>query len=193
MTPTRHRFSGRPSPGRLIAAADPGGRTAGDVYADAIAGALKAEQRLKKSLEQRGLSVASVSGVLTTILLGLSAGHILDAASAGAGQRVLIIAALACFLAAAVLGVVTNMPRNGPVLEPKALSMLLAALRRFADDPRQGSHPATATWRVSEATVAFILRTREGNLRRGHWLQAAVTAEVAGVTAPSSPPPGISP
>ena len=86
---------------------------AGSVDGPLLADALAAETAQKASIEQRGLAVITTSGVLVSLLVALSAlllGR--DYEFLHPGTKVLLILAVAAFVAAAGLGLATNAPRR---------------------------------------------------------------------------------
>jgi nitrate reductase NapE component len=66
------------------------------------------------SLEQRGLAVITTSGVLVTLLFGLTALSVRRASTfvIPDAAAALLIAALVCFVLAALSAIVTNLPRS---------------------------------------------------------------------------------
>src|SRR5215207_5830795 len=87
--------------------------TGRSLYAKYIDEQTAAQEARKTSLEQRGLAVITTSGALVTLLFGLTALSVRpdsrfvipDVAAA------LLVVALAFFVLAALLAIVTNLPR----------------------------------------------------------------------------------
>jgi hypothetical protein len=143
------------------------------VYAAFIAGQLARQDERKRSLESRGITVVTTSGVLATLLLGfVSFTH--------AGQRFVLPEnahqpvkyAVVLFTAAAVAAVLTNLPL--PYGEPSAgtLKNLLGSW----DDTSRNSEIA-----VASAQTKVIEKAKSVNNSKAILLFIAVGFEVGAV------------
>ena len=94
-----------------VPAEEPGGRA---IYADYIKEQVEAQEARKLSLEQRGLAVITTSGVLVTLLFGLTALTVRRAATFDIPNTAagLLVGALVFFVLAALLAIITNLPRG---------------------------------------------------------------------------------
>jgi hypothetical protein len=148
----------------------------GSVYAGLIAQQLVDEQARKASLEQRGLAVITTSGVLVSLLFGLGAVVLKRAETLGLplAARLLLVAALAAFVAAAGLGLATNLPRTYTVVA-------LADLRRMVTPGLWDRAERPAARRVAENRVELLAVARQLNGTKAQLLQWAVGAETTGV------------
>lgn len=138
------------------------------VYAAYIASQVASQEARKSSFEQRGLAVITTSGVLVSLLFGLTAGHHLPGAA-----RVPILAALFCFVVAAVAAVITNLPQlyRGVTVE---------ALKKQIEE--QWEDTGTEARRAVALTELDVLaRAKEQNHKKGEALALAIRAEIAAV------------
>lgn len=152
-------------------------KTAGSsVYGELIAVQLTDEQARKTSLEQRGLAVITTSGVLVSLLFALGAVAVKRAETIGLPlpTRLLLIAALTAFVAAAALGLATNLPRA-------YVALALADLRRMVTPGLWDKAEGPAARRVAENRVELVAVARRINATKARLLSWAVGAETVGV------------
>jgi hypothetical protein len=151
---------------------EPGGR---GIYADYIKEQLDAQEARKVSIEQRGLAVITTSGVLVTLLFGLTALSVRggtefvipDAATA------LLIGALVLFVLAALGAIATNLPRS---YEGPTVPALRGAVRdRWRDTEAVASEMVTLT------RLKVLQSAKTNNDRKGLALVAAMLCEIAAV------------
>ena len=142
------------------------------VYAAYVATQVANQEARKYSFEQRGLAVITTSGVLVSVLFGLSAtltsatGYQLPHASRG-----WILGALICFVGAAVAAILTNVPL-------KYSGVTVDALKKTIEERWQDS-AAEAQREVALTQVKVIRRAKERNRLKGWALIAAISAEIA--------------
>ena len=148
------------------------GRT---IYADYIREQVDAQEARKLSLEQRGLAVITTSGVLVTLLFGLTALSVRrestfvipDTAAA------LLIAALVFFVLAALLAIITNLPRG---YEGVTVGALRQAVReRWADSE------AVASEMVALTRLKMLDSAKKNNDVKGLALVVAMGCEILAV------------
>lgn len=144
------------------------------VYAAYITAQVASQEERKRSLEQRGLAVITTSGVLVSLLFGLTAvltgavGYHLPHASQG-----WILAALVCFVSAAIAAILTNVPL-------KYSGVTADALRKTIDERWEDS-AGVAQREVALTEVKVIRRAKERNRLKGWTLVFAIAAEIAAV------------
>ena len=151
---------------------DEGGRA---IYADYIKEQLEAQDARKLSLEQRGLAVITTSGVLVTLLFGLTAlsvrrestFDIPDTAAA------LLIVALVFFVLAALCAIVTNLPRSHEAVTVDALRG--AVKERWADSE------AVASEMVALTRLKMLASAKKNNDAKGIALVIAMSLEILAV------------
>jgi hypothetical protein len=151
---------------------DEGGR---DIYADYIKEQLDAQEARKLSLEQRGLAVITTSGVLVTLLFGLTALSVRrestfiipDAAA------VLLIVALVFFVLAALCAIVTNVPRS---YEGVTVDALRGAVRERWEDSE-----AVASEMVALTRLKMLASAKKNNDAKGIALVIAMSLEILAV------------
>jgi hypothetical protein len=147
------------------------------VYAPLLEKQLAEESAIQSSFEQRGVTVITTSGVLVSLLFGLSAvvtddnGFALPHAS-----RVLLIVALVLFVLAAVSAIITNWPLNYFAVETEDL-------QRLINKGNWNGPPRIAAWRIAEAQVTILARARELNELKGRVLLVAMITQVLAVIA----------
>ena len=149
---------------------------AGEVYARVIDELLEQERDRKASLEQRGLAVITSSGVLTTLVFGFAA--VVKGVGAPALPvltRLSLVAALTCFLAAALLALRINQPVD---YSPLGVKTDLEGLLKdeLWEEPVETGVRSIASFRVGE-----IDRWRNSSGRKAQYLYRAIAAESAGV------------
>ena len=154
---------------------DEGG--AGEEYAKLIAEQLDEERKVKSSLEQRGITVITTSGTLVTLLFALVAvvtkDETFDLASSA---RWGLYLALCLFVLAAIVGLITNMPRRYDEANVEDLAGLIK------EDYWAGS-ASIGSRRSSEVRVKVLRSARETHKTKAYLLQAALALEVAAVAA----------
>jgi amino acid transporter len=144
------------------------------VYAAYVTAQVASQEERKHSFEQRGLAVITTSGVLVSLLFGLTAtltsvaGYHLPHASRG-----WILAALVCFVAAAVAAILTNLPL-------KYSGVTADALKKTIDERWQDS-AADAQREVALTEVKVIRRAKKRNRWKGWALVFAIASEIAAV------------
>jgi hypothetical protein len=145
------------------------------IYADYIKEQLDAQEARKVSIEQRGLAVITTSGVLVTLLFGLTALSVRGGNEfvIPDGATAFLIAALILFVLAALSAIATNLPRSyeGPTV---------AGLRGAVTD-RWGDTEAVASEMVSLTRLKALESAKTNNDRKGLALVAAMVCEIAAV------------
>ena len=149
-------------------------RGAAAVYAPYIAAQVASQEERKNSFEQRGLAVITTSGVLVSLLFGLTAVltsaanyHLPDAA------RVPIFAALFCFVVAAIAAIATNLPQRYRGVTTDALKK---QIEQHWEDTGTDARRAVA---ITELDV--LERAKQHNHKKGDALAIAIRAEIAAV------------
>lgn len=151
---------------------EPKGRT---LYAEYIKEQVQAQEVRKTSLEQRGLAVISTSGVLVTLLFGLTALSIKGEATFDIPDTsaVFLVAALVFFVLAALSALTTNLPRSYEGVSVDALRE--AAKDRWQDDE------ATASKKIALTRLTVLSSAKEVNTQKGIALIAAMVFEIIAV------------
>ena len=152
--------------------ATPGGRS---IYTDYIREQLEAQEARKLSLEQRGLAVITTSGVLVTLLFGLTALSVRkestfvipDTAAA------FLIVALVFFVLAAVCAIVTNLPRS---YEGVTVDALRDAVKNRWEDSE-----AVASEMVALTRLKMLASAKKNNDAKGIALVIAMSLEILAV------------
>lgn len=149
--------------------------TAGVTYSELVAEQLTEERARKASLEARGLSVISTSGVLVTLLLGLSA-VVSTTTDFELPQtaKLLLATAGALFVLAAVGGIAANFP--APYREIR-----VAALRRLTEERWWENQASPAQRRAAQARIDILGAARGVNAWKVRFLLAALILEVLAV------------
>lgn len=146
------------------------------VFAALIDDQLQQERDRKVSLEQRSMAVITSSGVLVSLLFGFNA-IVSDGGSSDlpVGARVFLAGALVSFVAAAVMSLLANSPRDYvPFSVEKDLGRMVGDdLWRIAADSARRS--------IAEFRVREIDRWRDNNGAKAAHLQHAVAAECVGI------------
>jgi uncharacterized membrane protein YcjF (UPF0283 family) len=143
-------------------------------YAAYVAAQVAAQEERKSSFEQRGLAVITTSGVLVSLLFGLTAvltgaaGYQLPEVS-----RIAILAALVFFVVAAMGGIVTNLPRSYRGVTAEALKKQI--------DERWDDSAAVAQREVALTELKVFGRAKEQNSWKGRSLIIAIVAEILAV------------
>jgi MFS family permease len=154
------------------AASDDRGGTS--VYATYVAAQVASQEERKRSFEQRGLAVITTSGVLVSLLFGLTS--VLTGAVGyhlPHGSRGWILAALVCFVVAAIAAILTNLPLNYSGVTADALKKTI--------DERWEDSAAEAEREVALTEVTVIRRAKARNRLKGRALVFAITAEIVAV------------
>jgi nitrate reductase NapE component len=127
------------------------------------------------SLEQRGLAVITTSGVLVTLLFGLTALSVRRASTfvIPDAAAALLIAALVCFVLAALSAIATNLPRS---YEAVTVDDLRKAVRERWDDSE-----AVASRMVALTRLKMLASGKERNDAKGKALVAAMLLEILAV------------
>jgi len=142
------------------------------VYCALLKDELAAQDVRKASFEQRGLAVVTTAGVLASLVFGLAA-----FASTGKTHplpqdtRELLILALAVFVAAGVLAILTNLPIAYRVPKPAQL------LRRAQQDE---SETHALRW-VAGVYEGMLTDAKRKNKCKGELLFGALTLEIIAV------------
>jgi hypothetical protein len=145
------------------------------VYADYIKEQVDAQEARKLSLEQRGLAVITTSGVLVTLLFGLTAlsvrresTFVIPDTAAG-----LLIAALVFFVLAALLAILTNLPRP---YEGVTVAALRQAVKERWDDSER-----VASEMVALTRLKMLASAKRNNDVKGRALVLAMGCEILAV------------
>jgi capsid protein len=144
------------------------------VYAAYVAAQVAGQEARKSSSEQRGLAVITTSGVLVSLLFGLTA--ILTGAAdyqLPEVSRIALLAALVFFVVAAIGGIVTNLPRSYRGVTADALKKQI--------DERWNDSAARAQREVALTDLKVIRRAKEQNSWKGRSLIIAIAAEILAV------------
>lgn len=150
----------------------PGGRS---IYADYIKEQLEAQEARKVSLEQRGLAVITTSGVLVTLLFGLTALSVRRASTFVIPDTAaaLLIAALVFFVLAAICAIYTNLPRS---YEAVTVDGLRRAVKERWDDTE-----ALASEMVALTRLKMLASAKKNNDAKGIALVIAMCLEILAV------------
>ncbi|HEX9991484.1 MAG TPA: hypothetical protein VGB14_01015 [Acidimicrobiales bacterium] len=153
------------------AAGEPAGHK---TYLAYVEGLVKGQDERKGSIESRGLSVVTTSGVLVSLLFGLVA-LVSDAEGFELPRRAHgpLAVALVLFVVSAVLALLTNLPLLYRNVTEEGLNTVLD--RCSNDDER------AANVRVASTLVTVFGRARAVNSVKGWLLVAAMVFEVAAV------------
>ncbi len=159
--------------------------SAAEYYNAVVEGELREESNRKASLEQRGLAVISTAGVLTALLFAILTAVVGPAGSQTPNRaiRILLVAALLVFVAAAVAGLVAASPTKYWELKASFLYSLVqdGEKGQFWNEPK-----TLAVWRVTQARIQLLDRARKINSRKGQLLFGAFLGEVLGVAVVAS-------
>lgn len=150
--------------------------TAGGHYASLISEQLEEERGRKSSLEQRGITVITSSGVFVSLVFGFSA---LVTSRPGfelkAWPQALLIASLIAFFAAAIAGIVLNSPRRYREASVDDLKRLIVRGFWDASDSLGGR-------RASQVRVSILNAARDVNAAKAKWLTGAVVTQVVAIS-----------
>lgn len=148
----------------------------GDIYAAFVTERLADQEARKESVERRGMAVVTTSGTLVSLLFGLVAfitdddGFRIDAV----GEAILLLG-LVCFVAAAVLGLLTNLPRDYTNIDPTD-AFGSDALKQYWNDDRAAAH-----MRLTATRVGMVATAQTRNEEKAQLLLKAMIAEVVAV------------
>lgn len=144
------------------------------VYVTYVIDQVARQEARKGSFEQRGLAVITTSGVLVSLLFGLTAVltgaadyHLPD------GSRVWILVALVCFVVAAIAGLLTNLPL-------KYSGVTADALKTAIEERWEGSR-AAAEREVALTELKVLHRAKKRNRMKGWILIIAIGAEILAI------------
>jgi len=144
------------------------------VYASYVAAQVARQEERKGSFEQRGLAVITTSGVLVSLLFGLTAVltgaadyHLPD------GSRGWILAALVCFVVAAIAGLLTNLPLKYSGVTGDALKDVI--------EKRWGDSCTAAEREVALTELKVLRQAKKRNWLKGRSLVIAIGAEIIAV------------
>ena len=153
----------------------PSEEIAGPAVMDVVRDQLAQERAIKTSLEARAGGVITSSGTLVTLLLaiiGLVSGP--GGVQLGAAAKALIVGALVCFLAAAVLAMLAVRPRTYSGMDR-------ADLKAISTEHAWKAPGAYAGPRIASALVDMIDRSRDMNRIKAAQLGWAIGVEVAAI------------
>lgn len=132
---------------------------------------LTEERSTKSSLETRAIGVITSSGALATLLFALAALVTKPAAyELPSLARLVLLATLVAFIAAAVLAIVASSP--GTYQEVTVESLKAAASKEAMGAPADEGEP-----RIAQVLVDIISTARTKNAVKAQFLKAAVTLE----------------
>jgi len=145
------------------------------IYSEYIKEQLDAQEARKISLEQRGLAVITTSGVLVTLLFGLTALSVRRASTfvIPDAAAALLIAALIFFVLAAVLAIVTNLPKR---YEGVTVDALREAVKERWEDSE-----AVASEMVALTRLKMLASAKRNNDLKGRALVIAMACEILAV------------
>ena len=144
------------------------------IYADYIKEQVEAQEVRKVSLEQRGLAVITTSGVLVTLLFGLTALSVRgDRFEIPGPASVLLIAALVFFVLAALCAIATNVPRSYE-------GVTVAALRKAVKERREDTE-TIASEMIALTRLKVLESSKKNNDFKGLALVLAMGFEIIGV------------
>lgn len=151
--------------------------TASELIMSFISEQLSEERARKTAIEQRGIAIVTTSGTLVTLLFALSAvvGAQVDAALPRSGTIALRIAVIA-FLAAACLGLSTNLPMK--YAKPRTSGLLkLVNGREWLASATVGARA------VARAKIAMLRTARRSNALKTRLTLYGIAAEILAVGA----------
>lgn len=132
---------------------------------------IKAERERRTSLEQRGLGVISLSGVLIALLLNAS--HNIHTSQWPAASAVLLLAALATLVTGALFGFLCALPRSYGGIENEQMRQIL--MKHWDEED------AIASRRIGAVHVRTIEISLELNLAKVRYLRIAIGAAALGI------------
>jgi hypothetical protein len=143
-------------------------------YGEYLKDQLAAEEKRKASLEQRGLAIVSSAGALVTLLFALGAlatkaqDFVLEQEA-----KVLLVAAVGIFLAAAVSALATNLPTPYENVSPDALR------DRLRESPVRDEDAARRD--IALTSVKVLRDAKAKNQRKAKLLFGSLLIEVVAV------------
>jgi hypothetical protein len=146
----------------------------GKTYTDFIEKELAVERARRTVLDARGLSIVSISGTLTTLLVAIGAfvsGR--QAFRLPTDTLPPLFATLASFVIAAALGIIASAGRRYQVSTPTTLAAMLT--EHWQDTE------VDARNYVSIQHVKTITSLRSGNSRKEHYIIAATLFQIVGI------------
>lgn len=147
----------------------------GSIYAAYIKEQLAAQEARKASIEQRGLGVITTSGVLASLLLGLTA--VLTGADdyqLPDGAKPWLFAATIAFVIAAIAAIVTNLPLFYSGVKTSDLQKAVKG-KIWRDSP------ANAEQRIAATDIKVLATAKSRNTFKGFVLLAAITLEIVAI------------
>jgi hypothetical protein len=146
-----------------------------ELYSEFIKDQLDEEQERKKSFEQRGVTVITTSGALVTLLFGLTALSVKGESTFEIPtlSATFLTVGLVFFVVAAVLALLTNIPRSYE-------SVTVDSLWRAVAD-RWGDTEATASAMVAKTRLKEIRTAKTINREKGYLLSASMVCEILAV------------
>lgn len=145
-----------------------------DIYLSYVNEQVAREDARKESLERRGLALVTASGAIVTLLFALAALTIKSSSyTLPHSSKVLLIAAVAAFFAAALCAIGTNYPFKYE--EPLPEELRAAIRERWSD-------PETEVARNAALTQVKVWKSaREKNGKKAGWLLAGIVGQLVGV------------
>lgn len=146
------------------------------LHSDAILEELKAERDRRVSLEQRGIAVISLSGLLIALLLNAS--RETSHSTWPIWSTTLLLTALTSLVVAALFGLLCAAPRSyGGVDNPYLEKILMEYWDE--DDP-------IASRRIGGIRIGMIQTSRRLNRTKAQFLRVAIVASATGITLASA-------
>ena len=149
----------------------------GDLYEELITSSLKAEDERRTTHTTQGVAIISASGVLTTLLAGLTAVLRTGGMPLPVASRILLAVALSLFTAAAIAALLGMSPGPYYGLDPEYLRQKVT--REGWDE--WAREPLRATWEIQVRRVEFLDQAHKLNTQRGRFIQTAIGVEALGV------------
>ena len=156
--------------------ASPGRPKPSFLHSDAILDELKAERDRRVSLEQRGLAVISLSGVLIALLLNAS--RETSQSTWPTWSTTLLLAAMASLMVAALFGLLCAAPRSYGGVDNSYLEKILMEYWD-EDDP-------IASRRIGGVRIGMIRISRRLNRTKAQFLRIAMATSATGITLASA-------
>jgi hypothetical protein len=148
--------------------------SAGEVIASFINQELKNTRERRSSIEARGVTVITTSGVIVTLQMAFFAAVIPKKYDASASVRTFVALSLFGFLTAAALGILVNIPRSWQEVDLDTLRPSLADQHWIAEP--KAAQQAIAAAQLHVGTLALAVTNRKGKQ-----LLAAFVAELFGM------------
>ncbi|MFG1806211.1 hypothetical protein [Streptomyces sp. NPDC049040] len=147
---------------------------AGEVISDFITDQLETVRARRSSLENRGITVVTSSGVLVTLQFAFASTLYKSSSDPGLSTKILVAISGIFFLAAAVAGVLSNVPRRIFHMNPQSLSEQVSDA--FWDAPDVEARKAVAAIRLQVLTSLD-----EATARKGRVVLIAFGLEIAAI------------